>query len=369
MSSHQDPHDLSARGEVPGSPDPDNPDQDLLPETPLAASVNSPARMGSGPIPPATRLQTETAPGLNADADSESGAADTGAPHDTAITSKTTLILRRLVRNKGAVLGMIMLLLIVLFALFGNIGNPYTYYDQDMLNLGSPPGSDGHRVGTNGGGVDLWAMLVRGTGKSLMIAFFVGIVAPLIAAVYGTAIAFWGGTREKIGMWILDLLLLMPYFLIIAVFMGSTGGSAFQLAIMLTMFGWMGLARVIRATTQSLREREFVQSARYMGVSDWGIIRRHIIPNIGSYLILNIVIGTFSAIIAETALSFLGVGVRPPDVSLGQLIGQSASQLSAYPWLFWGPVICLQWITLSLSLVGDGMRDALDPNSKSGGRA
>lgn len=327
-----------------------HPDDEVVPATPLAAGAQPPARLKSA-------------------ADPDVVDPDVAADPEVAITSKTTLIVRRTLRNKGALVGLVMLVLVVAFSLLGNTGNPYTYYDQDMLNLGSPPGTDGHRLGTNAGGVDLWAMLVRGTGKSLMIAFFVGIVAPLIAAVYGTAIAFWGGAREKIGMWVLDLLLLMPYFLIIAVFMGSTGGSALHLAILLTLFGWMGLARVIRATTQSLREREFVQSARYMGVSDWGIIRRHIIPNIGSYLILNIVIGTFSAIIAETALSFLGVGVRPPDVSLGQLIGQSASQLSAYPWLFWGPVLCLQWITLSLSLVGDGMRDALDPSSRSGGRA
>ncbi|MBW3085998.1 hypothetical protein KEM60_02209 [Austwickia sp. TVS 96-490-7B] len=296
--------------------------------------------------------------------------AETQSDDDSvAVTSKSALIIRRLLRNKGAVLGLAMLTVAVAFTLVGNAGNEFDYTTQDLLNIGVGPGEGGHRLGTNSGGVDLWAMLVRGTGKSLMIAVVVGLCAPMIGAAYGTAIAFWGGTRERLGMWILDMLLLMPYFLLIAVFMGSTGGSAIHLAIFLTMFQWMGLARVVRATTQSLREREFVISARYLGVSDWEIIRRHIIPNIGSYLILNVVIGTFGAIISETALSFLGVGVRPPDVSLGQLIGQASSQLSAYPWLFWGPVSCLLWITLSLSLVGDGLRDALDPNSKSGGRA
>ncbi|MBO3128986.1 ABC transporter permease [Dermatophilus congolensis] len=291
------------------------------------------------------------------------------AQPEHAITRKSTLILRRLLRNKGAIVGLVMLGLVVAFALAGNTINSFSYTDQDLMNLGAAPGEGGHILGTSAGGLDLWAMLVRGTGKSLLIALCVGVLAPLIGAVYGTAIAFWGGTRERIGMWLLDMLILMPYFLVIAVLMGSSQGNAFQLALYLTLFGWMGLARVVRATTQSLREREFVACARYMGVSDWQIIRRHIIPNIGSYLILNIVLGTFGAIIAETSLSFLGVGVRPPDVSLGQLIGQSASQLSAYPWMFWGPVACLLWITLSLSLVGDGLRDALDPNSKSGGRA
>ncbi|GAB76774.1 peptide/nickel transport system permease protein [Austwickia chelonae] len=330
---------------------------EVLPSTPLTAEASS-ARIDAAPLGMPARVQTETAPSLNAD-----------SPAATEITSKSRLIVRRLLRNKGSVIGLGMLTVAVAFTLLGNLGNEYGYDQQDLLNIGTPPGEGGHILGTNGGGVDLWAMLVRGTGKSLMIAAIVGVCAPILGAAYGTAIAFWGGTRERVGMWVLDMLLLMPYFLLIAVFMGNTGGSAVHLALFLTMFGWMGLARVVRATTQSLREREFVTSARYLGVSDWQIIRRHIIPNIGSYLILNIVLGTFGAIISETALSFLGIGVRAPDVSLGQLIGQAASQLSAYPWLFWGPVVCLLWLTLSLSLIGDGLRDALDPNSKSGGRA
>lgn len=290
-------------------------------------------------------------------------------PAPRAAAGKSRLLARRVLRNRGAVVGLVMLGLVVLFVLFGNVGNPYRYDQQDLLNLGSPPGVDGHRLGTTAGGVDLWAMLVRGTGKSLLIALVVGVGAPLIAAVYGTAIAFWGGTREKVGMWIVDMLILLPYFLVVAVLMSSTGGGALQLAAVLTLFGWPGIARVVRATTRSLREREFVRAARYMGVSDWQIIRRHIIPNLGSYLVITVVVGTFGAIIAETALSFLGIGVRPPDVSLGQLIGQSAAQIAAYPWLFWGPTICLQWLTVSLALIGDGVRDALDPGSAAGGRA
>lgn len=334
---------------------------DYLPSTPLADTANSAARMGGGALPTSTVVGSPLA-------DVAAEPIDPAVP-ETRITNKTLLIIRRLLRNKGAVLGLVMLALVTIFALFGNTGNQFTYLDQDLLNLGSKPGEGGHRLGTNGGGIDLWAMLVRGTGKSLLIAFFVGVLAPLIGAVYGTAIAFWGGRREKVGMWILDMLILMPYFLIVAVFMGATGGNALILALLLTAFGWMGLARVIRATTASLREREFVKAAQFMGVSDWNIIRRHIIPNIGSLLIVNIITGTYSAIIAETALSFLGVGVRPPDVSLGALIGSSASQLSAYPWLFWGPTVALLFITFSLALIGDGLRDALDPNSKSGGRA
>lgn len=341
---------------------------DYLPSTPLADSTNAASRLGGGAVPSPAALGTATAATPRAATDP--GAENLHGDEDQVkVTGKARLIVTRLLRNKGAVLGLFLLLLVTLFAIFGNVGNRFTYLDQDLLNIGAPPGVGGHRLGTSGGGIDLWAMLVRGTGKSLLIAFFVGVFAPIIGAAYGTAIAYWGGPREKVGMWILDMLILMPYFLIIAVLMGSTGGNALVLALLLTVFGWMGLARVVRATTASLREREFVKAAGYMGVRDVNIIRRHIIPNIGSLLIINIITGTYSAIIAETALSFLGVGVRPPDVSLGSLIGQSASQLAAYPWMFWGPTVCLLMITFSLALIGDGMRDALDPNSKSGGRA
>ncbi|MDO5629031.1 MAG: ABC transporter permease subunit [Mobilicoccus sp.] len=342
------------------------PRRDYLPDTPIADTANSPARLGSASVPRSTVTQVTAEAQLVA---GQSADAAQGVEAEAKVTNKAALIIRRLLRNKGSVVGLIMLGLVTLFALFGNIGNNWTYLDQDLLNLGQPPGTAGHRLGTNSGGVDLWAMLVHATGRSLLIAFSVGIGAPLIGAAYGTAIAFWGGRREKVGMWILDMLILMPYFLIIAVIMGSTGGNSFVLAGMLVVFTWTTIARVVRATTASLREREFVKAARYSGVNDLTIIRRHIIPNIGSLLIISIITGTYGAILAETALSFLGVGVRPPDVSLGSLIGQSASQMAAYPWMFWGPAVCLMSITFSIALIGDGLRDALDPNSKAGGRA
>lgn len=284
-------------------------------------------------------------------------------------TPRMRLVTRRLARNPGAVLGGVMLAAVVLFALAGNAGNPYAYDQQDLLNLGSPPGTAGHRLGTDAGGFDLWAMLVRGTGRSLLVALVVGLVTPLLAAVYGTAIAVRGGTVERVGVWVLDMMLVLPSFLVVAVLMGSTGGGALHLALALTAFGWAGLARVVRASAASLRERDYVRAARYLGVSDREIVLRHIVPNLGSYLVVTVVLTTFGAIVAETTLSFLGVGVRPPDVSLGRLIGDSASQLAAYPWLFWGPTITLQWLTIALALVGDGVRDALDPTSGSGGRA
>lgn len=242
-----------------------------------------------------------------------------------------------------------------------------TWQTQDLANIGAPPGTPGHPLGTDAGGTDLLAMLVEATGRSLSVGLLVGLTAPVIAVLYGTTIALWGGLRERLGMWVLDMLLLMPYFLLVAVFMGSTGGGTLQLAMLLTAFGWMGTARVIRATSASLRERDFVRAARYMGVPGHVIVRRHLVPHLSSLVLIHMVTTAFGAIVAETALSFLGVGIRPPEVSLGSLMGQSVAQLRAYPWLFWGPTVCLVSITLALALIADGIRDALDPDTPTTG--
>lgn len=269
-----------------------------------------------------------------------------------------------------------MLLAIVLFSVLGRYATPWGDADQDLDGLGVPPGVGGHLLGTDAGGFDLFAQLVSGTTRSLLIAAVVGLCAPAIGAVYGAGIALLGGRRERVGMWLLDMLLLLPAFLLIALAMtaadsqdpGGRGGagSAWALAVLLTALGWMPLARVVRTLTRSLREREFVRAARYLGCSNASILRRHVAPQLASYLVLMVVLGASTAIVTETLLSYLGVGVRPPEVSLGQLIGRSASQLYAYPWLFWAPTVVLVWITLGLALLGDAVRDALDPNSTRG---
>lgn len=279
------------------------------------------------------------------------------------------LIWRRLRRTPGAPLGILMLGAALGFCLVGDWLSRWSTTDQDIENLGTPPGIGGHLLGTDAGGFDLYAQLVEGTGRSLLIAAAVGLCTPLLGAVYGATIAYWGGRRERVAVWLLDVLILMPAFLVAALVVGATGGSAGVMAALLILLGWMPIARVVRAMTASLRERDFIRAARYQGVSGAAIVWRHILPNLGSFLVLCVVLGMSSAIITETALSYLGLGISPPDVSLGQLIGRASDQVGAYPWLLWGPTVCLVWITLSLALVGDGLRDALDPGSAASGAA
>ncbi|HEX2402908.1 MAG TPA: ABC transporter permease, partial [Mycobacterium sp.] len=188
----------------------------------------------------------------------------------------------------------------------------------------------------------------------------------IIAATVGAIAGYFGGRRDRALMWIVDLLLVVPSFYIIAIITPRTkeSGTVLWLILLLSVFGWMISSRVIRGMTMSLREREFVSAARYMGVSNTRIIVRHIVPNVASFLIIDTALNVGIAIMAETGLSFLGFGVQPPDVSLGTLINDGKTSVTTFPWVFLVPASVLVLIILCANLVGDGLRDALDPSAR-----
>jgi peptide/nickel transport system permease protein len=167
-------------------------------------------------------------------------------------------------------------------------------------------------------------------------------------------------------MWLVDLLLVVPSFLLIAIVTPRTkgSGSVLWLIVLLAVFGWMVSSRMVRGLTMSLREREFIRAAKYMGVSSRRIIVHHILPNVASILIIDATLNVGFAILAETGLSFLGFGVQPPDVSLGTLIADGTPSATTFPWVFLFPAGALVLIVLCANLTGDGLRDALDPRSR-----
>ncbi|OKL50245.1 ABC transporter permease [Boudabousia marimammalium] len=292
----------------------------------------------------------------------------------SAPTSKTTLYTRRFLRNKLAVFGVFILLALILFAIIGPLVSPWHYSDSDFLSLRQPPNSN-HWFGTNAQGNDLFAQTAHGVGRSLIIGFAVSISTTLIAAAVGTSTAYFGALGpvgrwgEKLMLTLINFLLIMPAFLIIALLINALGGSWQLLILVLVLFGWMGAARVIWSLAMSLREREFVTAARYMGVGWLKIIFRHMIPNIGSLLIIQMTLGVQATVMAETSYSFLGLGVKQPDVSLGSLLSGVGDILYSAPWLFYFPAATLTLITLAAAFIADGLRDALDPNSAAGGKA
>jgi peptide/nickel transport system permease protein len=283
-------------------------------------------------------------------------------------TSRRRLYLRRFLRNRGAVVGLAILALLILFAVAGSLFTSYTYTDVDFANLSSAPSPE-HVFGTNGAGNDTYAQAVHGLQRSLVIALAVSLLTTMIAAFVGAAAAYLGGLPEKIILGVVHFLLVVPSFLILALVSQRAHGDWRVLILVLTVFGWMFGARVVWSLTTSLREREYVQAARYMGVGPVRIVLRHLIPNIGSLLIVSFTLGVVATVQSETALSFIGFGVQLPDVSLGTMLSDGANTVSSAPWLFYFPAGLVTLLTVSMALIGDGLRDALDPTSRSGGRA
>ncbi|AKK10081.1 ABC transporter permease [Corynebacterium uterequi] len=281
---------------------------------------------------------------------------------------KSVLYWRRFRRNKMAMLGLVIFGLLIITAIVGPYTTSWSYDEPDFMSLSDPPSAE-HWLGTNTAGNDLYAQIIQGLRRSLVIAVLVSGATTIIAAIVGTGAALLGGRAEKAILAVIHFLLVVPSFLLIALLVAGSGGDWKVLTVVLIAFGWMFYARIVWSMAISLREREFVVAARYMGVSQWKIITRHLIPNIGSLLVLNLTLGVVSAVMSETGLSFLGLGVKTPDVSLGTLLSTGASGLESSPWLFFAPAAVLTLLTVSMAFISDGLRDALDPNSSAGGTA
>ncbi|MER5557206.1 MULTISPECIES: ABC transporter permease [unclassified Streptomyces] len=286
-------------------------------------------------------------------------------PRDKRHIGLGRLYLRRFLRNRLAIAGVVILLLLLLFSSFGGLFTSYSYSDADFAALTQPPGAE-HWFGTNQGGNDIYASAVHGLQRSLAIAVSVSVLTLVLAAVIGSGAAYFGGRVEKATLAVIHFLLIVPSFLILALVSHRLAGDWRVLIVVLTVFGWMSTARVIWSVSTSLRERDYVTAAEFMGVRPLRIIVRHIIPNLGSLLIVNLTLGVVATVLSETALSFLGFGVQTPDVSLGTMLAAGAGTVTSAPWLFAFPAGLVVLLTVSMTFIGDGLRDALDPTSVTG---
>ncbi|MYW19683.1 ABC transporter permease subunit [Streptomyces sp. SID2955] len=281
---------------------------------------------------------------------------------------RSALVLRRFLRNRSALAGAVVLVLLFLLAFVGPWLTPWSYSHIDYAALRAAPGPD-HWWGTNRIGQDVFAQTARGLQKSLLIGLLVAVLATGLAALVGACAGYFGGWTDRLLMFCVDLLLVFPSFLIIAIVSPRLrSGGWFAFVALLTVFAWMITARVVRSMTLSLKEREFVRAARYMGVGPFRIIWRHVLPNVASFLIIDATIQVGGAVMSETALSYFGFGVQPPDVSLGTLIASGTGAAITYPWMFFFAAGLLVVFVLAVNLVGDGLRDALDPTSRGAAR-
>jgi peptide/nickel transport system permease protein len=287
-------------------------------------------------------------------------------PGRVAPPSRGGLVLRRFLRNKLAVTGLVVFVGMFVLAYVGPLVSPWTYTDQDFTSLLEGPSAD-HWFGTTQIGEDVFVRTMRGLQKSLLIGLLVGVISTFIATVVGATAAYFGGWVDRALMWVVDLMLVLPALLVIAILSPSFETWLIMIPLLAAFF-WLIAARIVRGMTLTLREREYVQAARFAGVPAWKIILKHIVPNMASLLIIDATVNVGQAVLAETGLSFLGFGVQAPDVSLGTLIASGTSSALTFPWLFMFAGGLLVVAVLAVNLVGDGLRDAFDPQSGSGRR-
>jgi peptide/nickel transport system permease protein len=280
-----------------------------------------------------------------------------------ASTGRPRLVLLRFLRNRGAVAGSAVVVLLFVGAFGSGLFYPWNYLAPDFDALLSGP-SAAHWFGTTQDGQDLFALCMRGLQKSLIIGLVGGVLTTAVAAVIGAAAGYYGGWADRVLSRLIDLFLVLPSFLMLSILSPWFKGRTWTILIpLISVFAWMITARVVRAQTLSLTDREFVRAARFMGVPGRRIIVSHILPNIASLLIIDAVLNVAGSVMAEVGLSFFGFGIQPPDVSLGTLIDLGQQDLAGYQWLLVFPCGCLIVLLLAVNAIGDGLRDALDPTS------
>ncbi len=292
----------------------------------------------------------------------ESGIDGTAMLDETRVPSRGRIIMRRFVKQKSAVFGLVLLVILVFMAYVGIHFTKWGYAQPDYNSFAVTPNGS-HWFGTDAAGGDLYAMTMRGAQKSILIGLLVAVLATGLAAIVGASAGYFGKWVDGVLMWIVSLLLIIPGFLIIAILSPHFHNNLPLFVFFLGMFIWQITARIVRGQTLSLREREYVLAAKYMGVSGGRIIVRHILPNLASLLFIDATVNVSTAVLTETGLSFFGFGVQPPDISLGTLIQAAQTSATTQPWLFLFPAGFLVLLLLAVNLIGQGLRDAFDPST------
>ncbi len=277
------------------------------------------------------------------------------------------MILRRLVRSRNGCTGLVLVGLVLLAGLLAPVISPYDPYAIDMDIALRPPGA-AHPLGTDFFGRDILSRLLLGARLSLQVSLLARGIAVLAGTLMGLAAGYFGGRVDNAIMRLADVTLAYPGLLLLIAVMAAVGPSLYSLIIALGVVGWAGVARLVRAQVLSLKEREFVTAIRSLGGSPGSIIFRHLLPNCSSQLIVIFSMGLGTAVMAESSMSFLGLGVQPPLPSWGSMISSGLDYLRVAPWLSIAPGVAISVVVLGFNLLGDALRDVLDPKLSGSGK-
>jgi len=272
--------------------------------------------------------------------------------------------LRRLLRNRAAVAGMVVLGLLVLAAIFGPYLTAYRYDEVNKSDVWFAPLQHGHLMGTDALGRDLLARLLIGLRVSLAIGFVATFVSLVIGVAWGSVAGFVGGRLDEAMMRFVDVLYSLPFIFFVILLMVTFGSNFILIFVAIGAVEWLTMSRIVRGQTLTLKHKEFVEAARAAGLDRGGIIARHIVPNLLGPVVVYVTLTIPAVILAESFLSFLGLGVQPPMASLGTLIANGASDMELAPWLLIFPSAVMVITLMSFNFIGDGLRDAIDPKDR-----
>jgi|TARA_B110000444_G_scaffold259180_1_gene302117 oligopeptide transport system permease protein len=268
----------------------------------------------------------------------------------------------RLKKNKLAIVSSFILGFLCITAVLTPIIAPYGYEEQNLL-LGAAPPSASHWLGTDVFGRDMLTRIMYGSRVSLAVGFIASGVAVFIGVLWGSLAGYSGGRTDAFMMRIVDILYALPFMIFIILLMVIFGRNLLLLFLAIGAVEWLTMARIVRGQVLTLKQQDFIEAAVSLGLSNWTIIRRHIIPNTLSPVIVYATLTIPSVMLLEAFLSFLGLGIQPPQSSWGLLISYGVETMEEYPWLIFFPGLFLSITLFSLNFLGDGLRDALDPRA------
>jgi ABC-type dipeptide/oligopeptide/nickel transport system permease subunit len=277
--------------------------------------------------------------------------------------SQARQALRRYSRSYAAMTATVVFVVIIVFSYAYPYFYRWKYNSGDLNALSVAPGEQGHILGTDETGFDLVARMMRGTQRDFIMMVVSTFIALFLGLAVGSIAGYFGRLWDNILMRIVDVMLTVPalVILIIACDKFAIANTAPGIGVIFGLFGWMPLSRLVRAQLLSLKEREFVEAAHAMGASNLRIITRHLIPNVLSTILVFATLFAATSIVAETSVTYLGYGVKPPDTSLGLLISRGVDAADTRPWLFYYPGVLVLVIVLAVNLIGEGIRNSFDP--------
>ena len=268
---------------------------------------------------------------------------------------------RRLKKNPAAIVALIILIVLMILAIFGPYIGQWNYRDQNLMMTTKKPGIGGHWLGTDGLGRDMWARLWMGARISLSIGIIAATIELIVGTIYGGISGYSGGTVDNLMMRFVDVLMVLPELVLVIILSMIFGRSFITMVAAISVLHWLPMARIVRGQILQIKEQEFVLAARTLGANPSRLIMKHLIPNVIGPIIVRTTFSIPSAIFFEAFLSYIGLGIPQPLASWGSLSADGQKQLIAYPYLLFYPALSISIAMLSFNMLGDGLRDALDP--------